>query len=60
MVGSPQKNENQNNSNILINERRKVRNIYFASEKSYEPCSFSWEIVGDEDMKSWEMVEIRI
>ncbi len=28
----------------------------FASEKSWEPCSFVWKMVVDEHMKSWEMV----
>lgn len=28
----------------------------FASKKCREPCSFGWDMVGDEDMKSWEMV----
>ncbi len=46
-------NNQWNNSNIL-KKTGKVGN--FASEKSWEPCSFVWEMVGDEDVKSWEMV----
>ncbi len=32
-----------------------VRNL--VSEKSWEPCSLGWEMVGDEGIESWEMVE---
>ncbi len=45
-------NEQENSSDIL---RKKVGNVWnFASEKSWKPCSFGWEMVGDEDLKSWE------
>ncbi len=35
-------------------KNRKVGN--FTSERLWEPCSFGWEMVGDEDWNSWEMV----
>ncbi len=31
----------------------------FADEKSREPCSFGWEMVRDEDLKSWEFVDFQ-
>ncbi len=48
-----QENGKQNNLNIL-NKNGKVGK--FASEKSWEPYSFDWEMAEDEDLKSWERV----
>ncbi len=38
---------------ISLKKNGKVEN--FACEKLWEPCSFGWEMVGDEDLKIWEM-----
>ncbi len=39
---------------MIFGKNGKVGN--FASEKPWEQYSFGWEIVGNEDQKSWEIV----
>ncbi len=38
---------------------KKSKSLYFASEKMWESCSFDWEMVGDEDLKSWEFAYLQ-
>ncbi len=57
MIESPKgciglENNQGNNSDIL----KKIEKVRILILKSWEPCSFGWEMVGDGDLKSWEMV----
>ncbi len=46
-----QENDQQNNFNILKKKKAKVGILLLKSH-----CSFGWEMVGDDDLKSWENV----
>ncbi len=55
VVGSSQKDVSigKITSQILENNG-KIGN--FASDRLWEPCRFDWEMIRDEDLKSWELV----
>ncbi len=42
---------------ILTFLKKKIEKLGFAFEKSWESCSFGWEMFGDEDLNTCEMVE---